>query len=264
MRLRNLARAVRYGSVLGAIFLVAAHPAPSGQPANAAPDCVKPLVIGVHGVGEGPDDNGAGNVSVVLTDTMNRLQDREQQRGVPVAELSLLHYPTISGQTLTDLDFWRAGSFTTAVEAASRTLSHEVTQARNGCPDRRVALMGYSLGAWIVDDYLAGTSAQFRQRSLSGVVLYGDPEWPSPSPGGLAREFARVSIDPYKPQGLQGRFLSMCLQHDIVCNGSHDSAGTRLQELAGCVVGLPTCAHRRYQLDGATNQGADALFVWTN
>jgi cutinase len=256
-------RTVRYASAVGAVMLFYGFSAPSGPVANAAPDCSKPLVIGVHGVGEGPDVDGSGNFSVVLTDTVNRLRDLERQHGDPVAEVRFLGYRTIDGRSMTDLDFWRSGNFPAAVKTASRSLSRGVTQARDECPGRRVALVGYSLGAWIVDDYLAGQTTRFRQRAVSAVVLYGDPEWPTPSPGGLAREFTHIRIDPYKPPGLEGRFMSMCLRHDIVCNGSHDSTGTRVQEMATCVIGLPNCAHRRYHLDGATEHGADALYVWT-
>lgn len=256
-------RALRYGSVLGSFLLAGVFLIVYGPPANAAPGCSKPLVIGLHGVGEGPDENGSGNLSVVLTDTLSRLQNLEKQHGDPVAEMRFLRHRTISGQTMTDFGFWRDGNFSAAVKTASRDLVREVTQARNTCPDRQIALVGYSLGAWIVDDYLAGQSAGFRQRTLSAVVLYGDPEWPSPAPGGLAREFGHVNIDPYKPTGLRGRFMSMCLRHDFVCNVSHESGATRMQEMAACAIGLSNCAHRRYQVDGATERGADALFAWT-
>lgn len=255
-------RVVSYGSIVGVVLLASTFLVLSGGRANAGPDCSRPFVVGVHGMGEGPDEKGAGAPSAVLNDTVNRLRGLRAAHKGPDAETLFLRYPTINAHTLADLDFWRSGNFFTTVKNASRGLSHEVSRARSTCPQRRVALLGYSLGAWIVDDYLAGQSAAFRQRTISAVVLYGDPEWPAPAPGGLAREFARVNIDPYKPQGLGGHFLSVCLPHDVVCNASHESAGARMQQLAGCVAGSPDCAHRRYQVDGATERGAQALSGW--
>lgn len=267
MRLGAVVRSSRFrvvscGSIVGVVLLASTFLTLSGGRANAAPDCSRPLVIGVHGMGEGPDEKGSGAPSATLNDTMNRLRGLRAAHKSPAAETLFLRYPTINAHTLADLEFWRSGNFLASVKNASHGLGQMVSRARSTCPQRRVALLGYSLGAWIVDDYLAGQVTAFRQRAISAVVLYGDPEWPAPSPGGLAREFARVNIDPYKPQGLQGHFLSVCLPHDVVCNASHESAGARMQQLAGCVAGSPDCVHRRYQLDGATQRGAQALAGW--
>lgn len=235
-----------------------------GQAVAASPSsCAKPLVIAVHGMGEGPDENGSGKRSVMLTDTLDRLRNLAAEQRRPQAESVFLRYPTIAVQTLTDPAFWRNGDFRSSVKTASRGLTREVSQARDACPNRQVALLGYSLGAWIVDDYLAGLPARFQQRTFSGVVLYGDPEWPAPAPGGLAREFGQVNIDPYRPQGLAGRFLSLCLPHDVVCNASHDPAVVRAKQAASCALELSNCAHRRYHLEGATERGAAALYRWT-
>ncbi|WP_027943495.1 cutinase family protein [Amycolatopsis taiwanensis] len=259
----SIFRLVSYASIVSAFLMASSSVTTSGGRANAAPDCSRPLVVGVHGVGEGPDEYGSGNPSAPLNDTIKRLRKLQTARKSPEAEALFLRYPTISAHTLADLGFWGNGSFFAAVKNASRGLDREVSRARKACPDRRIALVGYSLGAWIIDDYLAGQDTAAQQRAISAVVLYGDPEWPIPSPGGLAREFGHVHISPYKPQWLRERFLSMCLPHDVVCNAGHDTAGARVQQLAACVAGLPGCAHRRYQLDGVTRRGAQALFGWT-
>lgn len=99
-----------------------------------------------------------------------------------------------------------------------------------------VVLAGYSLGAWVIDKWLAAKlsppSANVSvSTSIRAVELYGDPLWLNGDHKGIARRVGQsVTFDPYDntPPGYKGsladRWQSLCLANDPICGeGSYSS-----------------------------------------
>ncbi|WP_189334239.1 cutinase family protein [Actinoplanes ianthinogenes] len=75
-----------------------------------------------------------------------------------------------------------------SVAAGTRALTRQLTDAATGCPDAKIVLMGYSQGAHVIGDVLAGTGRVngFTRSDAIGenvadrvvaVVLMGDPRF---------------------------------------------------------------------------------------
>jgi hypothetical protein len=62
------------------------------------------------------------------------------------------------------------------------------------CPDTPISLVGYSLGALLIDNLLSSQGAE--RNAINAVELYGDPCWYNPDGGfrGLARYAATAGF----------------------------------------------------------------------
>lgn len=150
--------------------------------------------------------------------------------------------------------------------------------------------MGYSLGAWVINDWLLSKTLinyikwDFKNKDLwkyiRAVELYGDPLWyrfgpafpadPPETYKGLARHTGRYA-NPYKnnPQGppdgeLAKRWQSRCLVGDAICGEGYkgwDALIKQIDEAKNC----SSCWHDQYHrpATGLTTKGAKFLALKT-
>jgi Cutinase len=139
------------------------------------------------------------------------------------------------------------------------------------CPNPRIFLVGYSLGSWVIDEWLSREKEQGGGKDLwdyiKAVELYGDPLWyrrgsaylggPVDTYGGLARRrLTPVKPNPYEnntqgPGGdLSNRWQSRCLRGDQVCGEGYASDFVSgIVQIKDAIVCIATfCEHKKYAL----------------
>ncbi|MGH8908344.1 MAG: cutinase family protein [Egibacteraceae bacterium] len=203
----------------------------------------------MHGVDQGPEDMGEE-----AADTLKKFQRRAEAAHVRVTESSL-NYPRVG---IIDL-FKEALQEFPSVATGAEALGARIESQKEKCPDQRAVLVGNSLGAWVVGEFLKEAPGDLVSR-VEAVALYGDPQF-DPAASGIARGsrdgfgvarlpnlFARKTD---LPQGLSGRVASYCLSvgafpfkaHDPVCNFT---ASNEI-DLAVCIAKLQdSCPHLQY------------------
>lgn len=234
-------------------------------PAAAASDCWSGIgFVGVHGVGQGPD--GEGNIvddnhPREIEQTWDRFRERidgsDLDVAAPVRHLLPYTSPPVRGglDLLQDLAQVVA-LFGQVVDNAAARLDHAVGRP---CDDARLVLAGYSMGAWIVGKWLRDHPG--KQRQVTGVMLYGDPQWFNNVSGvsGFARYAGSGLPLPYVPAGVDGRLRSLCNHGDPICGeGSSQSLLLRTADVARCLRDAAGCAHAAY-VPEAARQGGDFL-----
>jgi hypothetical protein len=155
------------------------------------------------------------------------------------------------------------GPLIDAVNAGESALQTDVESWITGCQlsQIKIALVGYSMGAWVINKWLKDHPSEWIL--ISAVVLYGDPCWKNGSDQGLARLYGITGCSPAKnypypaPVGLLTvPFLtqSWCAYHDPVCGGGYAShKQTQLVAAENCKQGSK-CRHLHYT-DGAPRSG---------
>lgn len=138
------------------------------------------------------------------------------------------------------------------------------------CPTQKIVLVGYSLGAWIIDDWLSRNTNKDVWPNIVAVELYGDPIWhrtvqsylgAAVTYDGIARNVLAYPgatadrADPYT-DNLQGpdisfsnRWQSRCLKGDAVCGEGYNFSPVTGANQAGLVGNCgfnSSCMHRRY------------------
>jgi hypothetical protein len=138
----------------------------AGGPANAAPPpptgCADVEVIAVRGTGERAPIGVLGLLADAVTASTPKTV---ATYGLP--------YPATS-------------DWVNSVNAGKSLLTQRLTERSAACPNQRFVLLGYSQGAWVVGDSLAGggggwpapISAQLGTK-VAAVVFYGDPRYRS-------------------------------------------------------------------------------------
>jgi len=222
--------------------------------------CADAYFIGVHGTLEGPDENGKCHgeapykCSATIQDTWKEFKTLAWKKGKRNIRLRLLAYPagTFAGWVN---PISMIGAKNTGVSRLDYYVRERVLKE---CPEEqhpKIVLVGYSLGAWVIDNWLLKTQCiqrvkkgvclkwKFQNEDLweyiSAVELYGDPMWYRSGPAfpgedqqvphehkGLAR-YLQPFPGPYErnqgpsPQGkgdtLSNRWQSRCLVGDPVC-----------------------------------------------
>jgi hypothetical protein len=199
-------------------------------------------VLGMHGLNE---DAG----SATIMDTFAQLKARGLQGT----------YVSIPYPTLTDFDLLRFLDLSdrSPVIKATDDLNDAAIAAAAVCQPARLVLVGYSFGAWAIDEWIRGVPAD----KIVAVVVFGDPQWDAPGTGGggIARHGLAgksMALQPYRPAPPLGwRFGGFCASGDPICgggygSGEHDHAKqwTDAKNRVG--------THGSY-INGATAQGAD-------
>lgn len=198
-----------------AVPAVAAAALTGAEPAPAArADCPDVRTVVVRGTGE------KGTLSAIFTDLTPRIEagagGRVETSGVP--------YPA-------------TGDWKPSVAAGVSLLAAELTAGVAECPGTRYVLLGYSQGAWVVGDALAGSGALGSTpaigpevgRRVAAVVLYGDPRFVAAEPfaagthaddvdGLIARDAG--ALDDYAD-----RTRSWCEADDDICQISGTGDG---------------------------------------
>jgi hypothetical protein len=170
-------------------------------PANACPDLE---IIGARGTTERP------GLGVVLTPLAQRIT-----REVP--------------QTVrtTALDYPASFNYTSSVRQGVTRLAADLQRTARACADTRFVLMGYSQGADVVGDAIAGSGRGAPAVSgalvdrIAAVLLFGDPAFTAGEPFNVT-DGARSGIFPRGAGRLDvvaDRTQSFCNRNDRFCQG---------------------------------------------
>jgi hypothetical protein len=161
-----------------AVAAAAATMAMNGPAANAstataaATECNNlPVVYLVHGIEEGPTvANPQLSQSPELQSFVN---DMDQYTNSPEFRWQTVVYPAASVFNL-------VATWDTYMNDGERNLQSAITSWNNStCPgDRHIALVGYSMGAWVIDKWLIDHKSEWGE--VEAVSLFGDPCWTSP------------------------------------------------------------------------------------
>jgi cutinase len=246
----------------------------SAPTANAEPSalsapasfCPAAEIIGVHGTGEGPGPDGKP-LSPEIKATFAAFTADERTLGEHSARLEYYPYPAL-GLT----DYLPAG-WPTVLETVSGYADHleaELKEFSRACPRTPVSLIGYSLGALLVNGMLSAYRDEWNH--IKAVELYGDPCWYNPHGGyrGLARYAAAAGIRlgcfppdayPYpreSPAGFPFVTQSLCNHTDPVCGQGWPPYAIGAQLAAAALCPLDRCPHLSY-VGTAASEGAKFL-----
>jgi hypothetical protein len=132
-------------------------------------------------------------------------------------------------------------------------------QSLTECPQQRFVLAGYSMGAWVIDDWLDQHPSSWDK--IAAVRQYGDPGWKHKTkvPGivdkGLTRMIVDLPEDPAFPsKAHRSQWKTTCLWLDPVCGSGFGAvAQVQLASAAAC-LGVK-CAHYDYVTKKAKKGG---------
>jgi hypothetical protein len=220
----------------------------------------------VHGIEEGPTvAHPQLSQSPTLTtfdQDLSGLIDSYTYTAKPVPYLAASRYNLV-------------GTWVTYMNDGVRNLQSAITQGNNStCSgDRHIALVGYRMGAWVVDKWLQQHKNDWNE--VTAVTLFGDPCWTSSGDNeGLTRLWLRSygcppSKDyPYPAAKFNVPFpvLSKTLNLDPVSGQGFQGGGVHLANRAAQLAAAggrfepALCPHLDYQLGysgaGLVDQGA--------
>ena len=211
----------------------------------------KPIVYYVHGIGQGPTVSHPQLSQSAELSTFD--QDLSETIGNWTYTAKPVLYPAADGFNL-------LGTWDTYMNDGVRNLQSDITQGNSStCSgDRHIALVGYSMGAWVVDKWLQQHKNEWNE--VTAVALYGDPCWISSGHNeGLTRLFllsygcppSKDYPDPAAKSSVPFPVESKTLNLDPVSgDGFHGGLGDlREVQLAAAIacVSARTCPHLDYQ-----------------
>jgi hypothetical protein len=228
--------------------------------------CPVAEIIGVHGTGEGPSSTDGADSSEIKA-TFAALADDEQKLGEHDTRMQYFAYPTVTFAEYLPFNWLK---LRTAVHAYAVELESELETLSRSCPATPISLVGYSLGALLIDNMLSSYSGEWK--FITAVELYGDPCWYNPHGEyrGLARYAATIGLrlgcfsEGAYPFPLvsspvpQLAVESLCINGDPVCGQgwpSHDIGG---QAISAALCGVDRCPHLIYSAKSASD-GANFL-----
>jgi hypothetical protein len=166
-----------------ALLLVTIGALPATAAAASATCDTTPIFFGLHGMGEGPS-----STNPVLSPEIQSFD--KAQNDISGAVLSSpVAYPTVNASewpavlVLHSIDAILEGE--TNLQAAIKAHTAGCTSAQD-----KVALVGYSMGAWVINSWILNRHYQHEWSMIRAVVLYGDPCWVKGEDQGLARRIA--------------------------------------------------------------------------
>ena len=232
---------------------------PSSPPAANA-NCGRPVMFGLHGMAEGPSSTN----STVSPELLSFDTDQNAISGaVLIAPVS---YPTVYPNQWHPL--LTAARTALALFQGEGALQNDIEQYAKGCSadQDKIALVGYSLGAWIINKWIVDHPLEWDM--IKAVVLYGDPCWVNGKDEGLAREIPHgygcmpAADYPYPLPGtttaVPFAVRSWTTRHDPVSgDGWGGKANAQLSAAEACAKNH--CTHLDYT--GSTEIYEGALFV---
>lgn len=249
-------------------FATAAVPAARATliPAAAAAGCPTAEIIGVHGTNEGPSSTESKD-SPEIKATFAAFAADEQERGEHGARLQYYAYPTVTFADYLPVN-WPA--LATTIDDYASELEGELASFSYSCPHTPISLVGYSLGALLINNML--TSYGDEWDFIDAVELYGDPCWYNPHGDyqGLARYAATVGLGlgcfpqnthPYplmSHAGAHFQVQSLCANMDPVCGQGWPPYEIGGQIIAAALCGLDKCPHLSYP-GAVASYGAEFL-----
>lgn len=250
-------RAVAVAAAAAAALTVAVSiPAAAGASTTSVTECGEAqTVFGIHGINQGPSvgKDGITGSSPELNTFQADLAKIDND-----IDFETVAYPDTKPDTILQLGLRYvqdgAANLQTAVAAA----------VNDNCPQYRaksISLVGYSMGAWVVHDWMIEHPGELGY--ISSVVLYGDPCWTDKNNDeGLARLFEHsIGCDAasvYPNPSARSPFLtrSYTLPSDPVTGyGFHAGGnplvptveGRRAHQLADAIGCHGSCPHLQYQ-----------------
>jgi hypothetical protein len=191
------------------------------------------MLFGVHGMneplaarpGHGSDPE---KYSPIVMDTIFRARNLMVANGKPQPFVQPVDYGKDSADWKIVVPWLALPNLQNGVTL----LEKKVKDSRVGCPARKIALVGYSEGAWVIQKYLHEKLKTTARSVIKAVVVYGDPTWPPQKNPKTRGGMARLSSWPYPNfQKIYFQYLptatwrSECNWYDFVCNGSDIWAG---------------------------------------
>ena len=272
-------RSVLLGLGLAALLvpaLAVGVPPAAAAARSAASSCdTTPVFFGLHGMAEGPSPT-IEKVSNLLTDL-----DHAQNNISGAVLTAPLSYVTVAFNLWDDLKQTpNSGPLTDAVQDGEDNLQSALVSYTKGCKTTqdRIVLVGYSMGAWVINQWLSDPKYRSEWSMIKGVLLYGDPCWINGSDEGLARGFGASGCMPASsyPAPVAGAAFKIpvegwCANLDGVCGQNWHAKGNpvaladELSNAIGCTV-LANCNHKQYWYAGASSsdlvEGAKLMVQW--
>jgi hypothetical protein len=216
--------------------------------------CRDVLFLGVHGTGEGPPDP---RHSAVIETTWTAFYGA-LPAGVSKA-VDYVQYPA-DLQLPSYLRF--AAKVNNSEDQGVKALDHTFFDWLSRCPAQKFVMAGYSMGAWVIDDWFAShhLSAQRIFQHLLAVVNYGDPmfliEKSKPPVEGITRivgGFVKVPMIPDRGDWGGSGFVmrSICAYRDPICGVAYDTYIHQRLATLTCAIDSG-CSHYSYADKGAT------------
>jgi hypothetical protein len=235
------------------------------QPAN----CPAAEIIGVHGTSEGPSSTDP-NDSPEIKATFSAFTAVERKLGQHGARLEYYPYPTLGFADYLPADW---PELAIAIDGYADELEAELESFSHACPGTPISLVGYSLGALLINNLLSFHDTEWS--FIDAVQLYGDPCWRNPHAHyrGLAQYAAQAGFrlgclpGNFSPHPLASAVSphfaaqSLCQGRDPVCGQGWPSYQVAGQVIDAALCGLDKCPHLSYP---GTAAGHGAEFLVTN
>lgn len=249
---------------LGLVAVALFVPSIAATPAAKASTCPSVLVVGLHGLNEGPSST-ISMPSATIADTFGAFQNVINKTGPNNTSTQHANYESLGWDLFTAIGGIQGAL--TSINSFAGSLESSLESFSSTCPGSGIELAGYSLGAWIINDMLTTYNTEWRY--IAAVVLYGDPCWYNPSGGytGLARHAGGCIPESTYPClsstcSSSPPFLveSWCNSKDPIC-GQNDNLAQQLAGVAQCITTQPNasgtspCTHFDY-IYGYPNSGA--------
>jgi hypothetical protein len=234
---------------------VTASPAAAATRTVTSTSCQSWYVLGLHGLGEGPEPSGGAKESQELTTFATDLQKDGPIYGY--AKEKDVPYPTISVSWQDAAGVFNQGPLWQNVQQGVADLQAAVTNLTSSCPGSLISLFGYSEGAWIINVWEQKYPAEAGNIYSAGLI--GDPCYADAiGDAGLARLFTGTcgsAADYIVGETNITPTNSDCLTFDPVCgvpylaSGNSTLAVGQLATAATCAISNG-CVHFLYDQDG--------------
>jgi Cutinase len=257
------------GVYSGPIFTITAGSVPCQT------TCADAYFIGAHGVGEGPDGSSRA-ISPELYETALNFDNAKPRQNI-VIKAYYLEYPAADPPDITQIATTKLedsismylSKLTSAKNEGLVALGKQVTDVLRECKNPTIVLAGYSLGAWVIDEWLSGNKSLWQY--IKAVEVYGDPLWYRKGQDGTyqgvalrfrSQDVETVNQNPYKnnppgyPLPLANRWQSLCLSKDPVCGEGYNSdlisGAVQMTDFLKCPVFF--CEHLKYAIAPGDNR----------
>lgn len=262
MNLKRLS-ALLFPATMALVLLTTAVPASAAPAAPvASSNCPAVVLIGLHGTNEGPSKTyktKSPEIEAVFkafkTDSLALGEDSFKRQEDA--------YPYVSSK---DYSLKGIIKVLTTVLNAAGELADAISSYHQLCPDTGFSLVGYSLGAWIINVMLDLNSEVFPL--IRAVLLIGDPCWYNPDGPyrGLVRYLQLTGANLYcvpfgdypYPSGASFPVQSLCNNKDPICGQGWPLADIGQQLKAAEKCADKKCTHLDY-VGEATSEGGQFL-----
>ena len=174
------------GLAIAALLALTSTPAPASaatarpglsERATSSTDCQNWYVLGLHGLGQGPQPGGGTKESPQLTAFAADLSADGPTYGYAVEQD--VPYPTVSVSWQDAAGVFNQGPLWQNVQQGVADLQSAVTNLTSTCPGSLISLFGYSEGAWIINvweqQYPARSSPYLQRGTDRRPLLRGHP-----------------------------------------------------------------------------------------